>query len=102
MSKDFVDQEIDEAHYLIKQGEFEQAVSQLKDIKLRVHDDKLLDKIDIFERKHDDKLKERLTTIEKDNNDPLRKQSDGMEQVAKYARSYLSFYDKLRKEYEIY
>ena len=102
MSKDFIDQEIDEAHYLIKQGEFEQAVSQLKDIKLRVHEEVVLERIKGFEREHDDMLKERLEKIEGDNSDPLRKQSNGMDQVAKYARSYLKFYDKLRKEYDIY
>ena len=102
MSSDFIDREIDEAHYQIKQGNFEAAVSQLKDIKLRVHEPKVVEVIKNFENEHDSKLEERLKKIDGENSDPLRKQSDAIDQVAKYARSYLSFYDKLRKDYEIY
>ena len=102
MSSDFIDNEIDQAHDLIKQGVYEQSVSQLKDIKLRVHEPKVVEEIKNFEEEHDKKLEERLKSIDGSNNDPLRKQSDAIEQIAKYARSYLSFYDKLRKDYEIY
>jgi len=102
MSKDFIDNEIDEAHDLIKHGDFEQAVMQLKDIKLRVHDKEILDSIKKFENEHDSVLEQRLREIEKSTVDPLRKQSQIFEQLSNYARSYLSFYDKLRKEYEIY
>jgi len=102
MSKEFVDNEIDEAHHLIKQGAYEQAVNNLKDLKMRIHEQTVLDEIKTFEEEHDTKLQQRLKNIEGNNEDPLRKQNDGAEQVSKYARAYLSFYDKLRKEHEIY
>ena len=102
MSKEFIDNEIDEAHYLIKKGEYEQAVNQLKDIKLRIHDTQILDKIKEFENEHDKKLQERLRAIDNSNKDPLRKQAEAIEQLSRYAKAYLSFYDKLRKEHEIY
>ena len=102
MSREFIDREIDEAHELIKRGEYEQAVNQLKDIKLRVHEDDVSSKIKNFEDEHDKKLEERLKNIEKGSLDPLRKQSDAISQLVTYAKSYLTFYDRLRKEYEIY
>lgn len=102
MSKEFVDREIDEAHELIKHGEYEQAVNQLKDIKLRVHEAEAIERIKDFEKEHDDKLTERLKEIDESNKDPLRKQNDAFAQLERYAKSYLSFYDKLRKSYEIY
>lgn len=102
MSKEFVDREIDEAHELIKHGEYEQAVNQLKDIKLRVHETEASVEIKNFENEHDKKLEERLKSIDSENSDPLRKQNNAFAQLEKYAKSYLSFYDKLRKTYEIY
>jgi len=99
MSKEFIDNEIDEAHQRIKEGDFEGAVEQLKNIKLRIHDESILMDIKEFENGHD---KELIKTIDSSNKHHFDKHNEQMQQVVKYAKSYLRFYDKLRKENEIY
>ena len=102
MSKEFIDNEIDEAHQRIKEGDFEGAVEQLKNIKLRIHDESILMDIKEFENGHDKELEERIKTIDSSNKHHFDKHNEQMQQVVKYAKSYLRFYDKLRKENEIY
>jgi len=102
MSKDFIDNEIDQAHELIKQGGFEDAVNILKLLKTRIHDDVLISKIKKFEDEHDKKLEERYLEINNSDRHRYDKRDEKMKQLFSYAQSYLHFYDKIRKENDIY
>jgi len=102
MVNDFILSRIDTAHALIDEQQYEEAVGILKNLKLRIHDPDIEKRIKEFEDSHDRKLHEMLFSIENSNNDPLLKQRDAMNQLKKYAESYLKYYDGLIKKENIF
>lgn len=102
MSKEFIDSRIDAAHDLLDQGNYEAAVNILKSIKIRVHDENVEKIISDFETKKDKESNEKLNQIEQVFTDAIEKYGDGSNIARKHAVSYLNFYDKLRKENDIY
>lgn len=101
MVSEFIRNRLDSAHSLIDEGSFEAAVNLLKNIKLRVHDEVVSDKISVFEKEHDNTLSKRVNDIRSSSKDSLRKQYEELDQYESYAKSYLSFYDRLSKEYDV-
>ena len=53
MVSNFITDRIDNAHALIDQGSYVQAVELLKNIKHRIHKSDVLNEIDVFEKEHD-------------------------------------------------
>jgi len=103
MSKDFIDERIDACHEALENGEYGNIPSILKLIgEIRIHDQDLKEKIRQFEKQHDEKLERDIMEIEKTNEDSLRKQQKEQKMYYLYAVDYLRFYDKLRKEHELY
>ena len=102
MSKEFIDSRIDAAHDMLDQGNFEAAVHILKSIKIRVHDVEVEKQITDFEAGKDKEANDKLSQIEQVFSDAISKYGDGTEIARKRAVSYLNFYDKLRKENDIY
>jgi len=103
MSGEFIDNKIDMCHELIEQGEYKNVVEILKLMgEIRIHDESLKEKIEKFEKEHDETLDKRLIDIEHSNDHGLIKQDNRVKEWFSYAVAYLKFYDKLRKEYELY
>lgn len=102
MSKEFIDSRIDAAHELIDQGDFQSAIHILRSIKIRVHDQDIEEQIKNFETQTDEQVSNKLQRIEQAFSDAIDKYGDGNRIVRKQAVSYLNFYDKLRKENDIY
>ena len=103
MSKDFIDERIDACHEAIEEGNYIQVPNILKLIgEIRIHDKNIKAKIEMFEKEHDEKLEHDVVEIEKSSADSLRKQRETDKKYYLYAISYLKFYDRLRKEHEIY
>lgn len=102
MSKEFIAERIDIAHDLIDQGEYEQAVNVLKNIKLRIHDNSLEKTIKEFETKYDNELKKKINTLNQAYKDAITEVGEEAGIAESYAKAYINFYDKLSKEHEIY
>ena len=102
MSKDFIDNRIDASHNLIDQGDFQGAVNILKNIKIRIHDPVIEQKIKDFEKQHDEEVKNKIEKIQKTYLDSITEYGNESEIAKRYAIAYLNFYDTLRKEHEIY
>ena len=93
MVNDFIRNRVDIAHDLIDNGRFDDAVTRLKRIKTRIHNDDLLKEVKTWEESHDEVLKDRLEKIEASNKHPYDKQMEATSQYEKYAEAYLSYYD---------
>ena len=102
MSKEFIDSRIDAAHDLIDQGDFDGAVTILKNVKIRIHDPTIERLIREFEQEYDGKAKEKLNKLRKMFEDAIVEAGNEYEIGKSYAIAYLNFYDKLRKEHELY
>ena len=102
MSKEFIDSQIDMAHDELNNGEYQATVGRLKNLKARIHEPEPSNEVKTFEDEHDKKFKDRLTNIDNDSKDELRKDQEIAEEYYRYALAYLNFFDKLRKEYDIY
>jgi len=101
MSREFIENRIDTAHDMIDQGGFEEAVNLLKNLKLRIHEDAASKEINEFEKNHDEMLRRRLNEIEATNKDPLVKAREENSQWSSYAKSYLSFYSKVTRNFDV-
>jgi len=106
MVSDFIRERLDFSHALIDEGRqakeaFEQAVNILKNIKYRIHDPQLKQKIKEFEQTHDDTLQMRINEIKQKSADPMIEGRDIHFQQGVYAKSYLEFYDEIAKQADI-
>lgn len=103
MSSDFIDSRIDACHELIEQGDYKSVPEILKLIgEIRIHDKDVKEKIKGFEKSHDEQLEKNLLDIEHSSLDALNKEAKASKELYLYAISYLRFYDRLRKEYELF
>ena len=102
MVREFIQDRIDTAHALIDNGQYQEAVELLKNLKYRIHQEEPLQDIDSFETEHDTKLKERLSSIQTSVEHQLIKHSNELDQLHKYATAYLKFYDTLTKDYDLF
>ena len=102
MSKEFIENRVDMAHNAIDEGDPQAAVNILRNLKLRIHDVHLEEEIKKFEKKEDTRFENKLEEINKSGRDPLRKDRNKQIEIIKYAKRYLNFYDRLRKEHDIY
>lgn len=101
MVSEFIRSRIDAAHAMIDESYFEQAVELLKNIKHRVHEQSVISEINRFEQEHDSKLTQLLSGIHQSGEDPLVKDKNELGQWKKYSQSYLKFYDRISKDYDI-
>ena len=101
MSKEFIDNRIDMAHNLIDEGNPLNAITLLKNLKLRIHSDEVADKIKEFESKTDKDIEDGLYSINVSDKDELRKDHEKRNLMMDWAKRYLDFYDDLVKGYEI-
>ena len=101
MVSSFITDRIDNAHALIDQGSYDQAVELLKNIKFRVHEEGVVAEIETFEKEHDKKLEDMIKGIQTSSDDPLRKQHNELKQWEKYSHMYLRFYDNLTKHHDV-
>jgi len=103
MSTDFIDSRIDACHEMIENGDFQGVPGILKLIgEIRIHDKNVKEEITKFEKDHDERLEKNLVEIEHSNENALVKQHKTSKEYYLYAISYLRFYDKLRKQYELF
>jgi len=103
LSSDFIDSRIDACHELIEQGDYKSVPEILKLIgEIRIHDKDVKEEIGKFEKTHDEQLEKNLMDIEHSNLDALNKEAKFNREYYLYAISYLRFYDRLRKEYELF
>lgn len=101
MVSEFIRDRLDNAHAMIDEGGYDQAVHLLKNIKYRVHEEGVRAEIEQFEKEHDKKLDDMIKGIQTSNEDPLRKQHNEIHQWEKYSHMYLQFYDNLTKHNDI-
>lgn len=101
MVSEFIKNRLDIAHDSIDKGEYGEAVRILKNIKLRVHEEKAEKEIETFETEKDGKLEAKLIEIDKSEDDPLRKEANAMSEYELYAKAYLNFYSNLVRHHEI-
>lgn len=101
MSKEFVDNRIDTAHGLIDEGNPLGAITLLKNLKLRVHNNEVAKEIQKFEENTDNEIETEMRIIEKSERDELRKEDDKRKKVMEWAKTYLDFYDRMSKEHEL-
>jgi len=102
MNNDFIIDRINQAHHMIDEGNYQNAVEILKNLKFRVHDGKLEADIKHFEKTCDETLEKDIVNIDNTSVDPLRKQSNINEKYYGWATSYLNFYDRLVKQNEVF
>lgn len=101
MTSEFIMNRINTAHDLIDQGQYNEAVSILKRLKTRIHDEEVIKKIKEWEQVHDETLGKRIEKIRESTKHEVDKQNEMMTQIMNYADSYLSYYDGLTREYDI-
>ena len=109
MSKESIDNEMDESYEYIKNGEYAMAVEILKTLRIRFPDqlrfngnDINLEDVKKWEQDHDSVLELRIKEIEDSESHPFDKQKKTIKQLYEYAISYFRYYDGLRRENEIY
>lgn len=101
MVSEFIKNRLDTAHGLIDEGRFDMAVELLKNLKLRVHEKEAEEEIKKYEENHDTDLELKLKEINDSDEDVLRKDANTMTEWSLYAKSYLDFYDKVCKDYDL-
>lgn len=101
MASEFIKNRIDLIHALIDDGQYADAVDIAKNLKLRIHDKAVLDKINEFEISCDNEWHKKLDSIDKSSVNPLDKTKPRIKAHAERAKNYLRFYDWLSKEYDI-
>lgn len=101
MVNEFINERINMAHALIDEGQYDQAVSLLKRLKTRIHDEDLISKIREWEEKHDETLSKRANDIRATNKHEVDKATEIEELVMRYSDAYLSYYHQLIQEHDL-
>lgn len=102
MTNTFFIDEVNAAHSMIIQGGLVEAVRRLKILEHRIHDPKLLSKVEMFRNEHDRELDKKIKEIEDSDADPFRKDHLKREQIYKYAINYLTFFSKLTHDSDLF
>ncbi|RLF56054.1 MAG: hypothetical protein DRN27_09955 [Thermoplasmata archaeon] len=102
MSKQFIDGLLDNCHQKIIEGEPYGVVEALQSIKIRVHNEAVVAKINEFERDATLKYELAITNNERLSENSIETQRKNSLEYMKLSRKYLSFYDKLSKEHELF
>jgi len=101
---DFIHGIINEAHACLISGDeklFEKGIDMLDSINLRVVEKDLVDKINTKKSQVDKKYGDDLKTIKGNEPDPMKQRSDVIRLKKWQLSEYISFYDRLNKEYDL-
>jgi len=101
---DFIHGIINEAHACLISGDEQllgKGIDMLDSIKLRVVEKDLVDKINVKRSQVDKKFGDDLKTIKSNEPDPMKQRSDVIRLKKWQLSEYISFYDRLNKEYDL-
>lgn len=101
---DFIHGIINEAHACLISGDeglLDKGVSMLNSINLRVVEKDLVDKINTKRSQVDKKFEADLKSIKGNEPDPMKQRSDVVRLKKWQLSEYISFYDRLNKEYDL-
>lgn len=101
MSKELVDSKMDEAYQLIENNQFLDAVYILKQLKIKCPPDLIKD-VKEWEKNKDKTLEKVISNIEEEHIHQFDKENKMNSKVKDYSWDYYMFYNRLRRENEIY
>lgn len=101
MSKEQVDEKMDMAYNMIEAGEYGEAVNVLSQLKIKCPPE-LLTQIKEWEGEKDKQLEKSFATIDQKNIHNLEKENEKLVKIKDYSWDYYIYYNKLRRENEIY
>lgn len=101
MSKEYVDNKMDEAYEMIEQGGYLQAVDKIRQLKIKCPSDILKDIIE-WEEKKDNQYTNKTNEIEATNMHIFDKETKKLSTAKDYAWDYYKHYNKIIREYDVH
>jgi len=101
MSKELVDNKMDIAYNLIEEGNYLEAVNMLSQLKIKCPPE-LIKEVKDWEDKKDKQLEKMIADIDDKNIHTIDKEQEKYSKLRDYSWDYYMYYNKIRRENELY